>query len=130
MTSTTAPLCPSCSGPSEVRATRRSVLHPGATWRRRRCLDCGHLFSTTEAPEDTVLSEAFIIELYLPEGTAGQITDKPFVTVVADVAAIGAEIARLAGPRTYPATIHHWKCRRAVNGDWVEWSKEKTFQWP
>lgn len=123
MTVTTAILCPQCSGDTSVKDSRKSVQHPNAAWRRRECNQCGHRFTTTEQLEDAVLAEAFIIELVLPNGSG-------YTTVTDDVSRIGAEVARIAGPRTYPATIHHWRCHRAINGGQIEWRKEKTFQWP
>lgn len=119
---TVTPLCPSCGARTLVSASRRAQTTPNAMRRRRVCEGCGHTFSTIEAVETAVIAEAFIIELVV-EGT-------PTTVMVDDISKIGGEIARIAGPRTYPATIHHWRLHRAINGRDVEWKKEKVFPWP
>jgi hypothetical protein len=116
--------CPKCFGEPRVVSTRKAVSRPNATLRRRECTVCGHRFNTIEGEEDSVLTEAFIIELTLPDGSH-------HTEVVGDIARIGETVARMAGPRTYPATIHHWKCVKSINGPaYIEWQKIKVFKWP
>lgn len=116
--------CPKCEGVPRVLNATASVRQPNATYRRRECTICGHRFNTIEAEEDGVLTEAFIIELVLPDGMKS-------TEVVGDIARIGETIARMAGPRTYPATIHHWKCVKSINGPaYLQWQKIKVFKWP
>jgi hypothetical protein len=118
------PSCPHCSGQTTVVSSRRAVTQPNAMRRRRKCLGCGHTFSTLESPEETVLAESFIIEAYDDQGTPWP------TTMVGHLTRIGSELERLTGRRLHPATIHHWKLHRAINGTEVEWRKERTFLWP
>lgn len=117
-------LCPKCGGTTGCRQARKAVTRPNSTWRRRECNTCGHRFSTIESQEETILAEAFIIVMVPP----GQ--SEPFTVVVDNVAKIGGEVARICGPRSYPATIHHWKLHQAINGPQCDWRKEKVSQWP
>lgn len=46
-------MCPECGGKTKVTDSRKNFKINNVTYRRRKCLKCGFVFSTYEIGDDT-----------------------------------------------------------------------------